>query len=253
MNKHGDDILDQFTRQADLFQATHRLAEEATRAALEVSGVCAEDVVLDVACGPGILACAFAKHARHVTGVDITPAMLERAASLQRESSLENVEWKNCDVNHLPFGDGSFSMLITRYAFHHFEQPESVLTEMVRVCAPGGKVVVIDSAPPAEKADAFNEIERMRDPSHTAALPAEEIVRMLRSEGLKIERSYYYAYEVTARSLLDRSFPADSDRDRIYRLYENDVGVDRLAMNARHTDGVLYVTFPTMITVGQKR
>jgi len=252
MNNHGDDILDQFTRQADLFQATHRLAEDATRAALEVSGVGSEDVVLDVACGPGILACAFAKHARHVTGVDITPAMLERAAKLQRESSLQNVEWKSCDVNHLPFGDGSFSMLITRYAFHHFEHPESVLAEMVRVCAPGGKVVVIDSAPPPEKADAFNAVERMRDPSHTAALPAEEIVRMMRSEGLQIERSYYYAYEVTARSLLDRSFPADGDRDRIYRLYESDVGVDRLAMNARKADGVLYVTFPTMITAGKK-
>lgn len=253
MKKHGDNILDQFTRQAGLFQATHRLAEDATRVALEISGVCDEDVVLDVACGPGILACAFAKHARHVTGVDITPAMLERAADLQRESSLENVKWMSCDVSHLPFEDGSFSMLITRYAFHHFEQPDSVLTEMVRVCVPGGKVVVIDSAPPAEKADAFNEVERMRDPSHTAALPAEEIARMMRSQDLQIERSYYYAYEVTAQSLLDRSFPADGDRDKIYRLYEDDVSVDRLAMNARHADGVLHVTFPTMITVGQKR
>jgi SAM-dependent methyltransferase len=252
MKNHDDTILDQFTRQADLFQATHRLAEDATRAALEVSGVCAEDVVLDVACGPGILACAFARHARHVTGVDITPAMLERAADLQRESSLDNVEWKSCDVNRLPFEDGSFSMLITRYAFHHFEQPESVLAEMVRVCAPGGKVVVIDSAPPCEKADAFNEVERMRDPSHTAALPAEEIARMMRSQDLEIERSYYYGYEVTARSLLDRSFPADGDRNRLYRLYESDVGVDRLAMNAIFTDGVLHVTFPTMITVGRK-
>lgn len=252
MNKHGDNILDQFTRQADQFQATHRLAEEATRAALEASGVCGEDVVLDVACGPGILACAFAQHARHVTGVDITPAMLERAANLQRESSLQNVEWQSCDVSQLPFEDGSFTLLITRYAFHHFEEPETVLAEMVRVCRPGGKLVVIDSAPPVEKVDAFNEVERMRDPSHTAALPAEEVARMMRSQGLQIERSYYYAYEVTARSLLDRSYPADGDRDRIFRLYESDVDVDRLAMNARHADGVLYVTFPTMITVGRK-
>lgn len=252
MSNHGDDILDQFTRQADLFQATHRLAEDATRAALEVSGVGSEDVVLDVACGPGILACAFAKHARYVTGVDITPAMLERAANLQRESSLQNVEWKSCDVNHLPFGDGSFSMLITRYAFHHFEQPEAVLAEMVRVCSPGGKVVVIDAAPSADKAEAYNEVERMRDPSHTVALPAEEIGRMMRAQGLQIERSYYYAYEVAARSLLERSFPADGDRERIYRLYEDDVGADRLAMNARLADGVLQVTFPTMITVGRK-
>jgi ubiquinone/menaquinone biosynthesis C-methylase UbiE len=252
MDSHDDNILDQFTKQAELFQATHRLAEDATRAALEVSGVCAEDVVLDVACGPGILACAFAQQARHVTGIDITPAMLERAANLQRELSLDNVEWKSCDVNHLPFDDGSFSMLITRYAFHHFEQPDTVLAEMVRVCAPGGKVVVIDAAPAADKADAFNGIERMRDPSHTAALPAEEISRMMLAHDLRIERTYYYAYEVAAQTLLARSFPADGDRDRIFRIYENDVAEDRLAMRARRIDGVLHVTFPTMITVGRK-
>ncbi|MGD8478346.1 MAG: methyltransferase domain-containing protein [Burkholderiales bacterium] len=252
MDSHDDDILDQFTKQADLFQATHRLAEDATRAALEVSGVCEKDVVLDVACGPGILACAFARHACHVTGVDITPAMLERAAGLQRELSLQNVDWLSCDVNHLPFEDERFSILITRYAFHHLEQPVAVLAEMARVCAPGGKVVVIDAAPPAGKADAFNEVERMRDPSHTEALPAKDISRMMLAQGLQIERSYYYAYEVAAHSLLARSFPTDGDRDRILHLYENDVGVDRLAMNARRVDGILHVTFPTMITLGRK-
>jgi SAM-dependent methyltransferase len=209
--------------------------------------------VLDVACGPGILACAFAKQARHVTGIDITPAMLEQARKLQTESLLENVDWQACDVNHLPFKDDSFSMLVTRYAFHHFEQPDAVLTEMIRVCAPGGKVVIIDSAPPAEKSVAFNETERMRDPSHTTALPASEIARMMVARGLGIEQTHFYGFEVPAESLLSRSFPADDDRDRIYRLYEGDVGVDRLAMNARYVDDVLHVTFPTMITVGRKR
>ena len=252
MDNHDDTILDQFTKQAQLFQATHRLAEDATRLALEVSGVSADDVVLDVACGPGILACAFAKQARRVTGIDITPAMLEQARTLQGESMLENVDWQTCDVNNLPFEDNSFSMLITRYAFHHFERPDAVLTEMVRVCAPGGKVVVIDAAPPAEKSDAYNDVERMRDPSHTAALPAEQISRMMVARGLDIVESRLYGYEVAAEHLLARSFPADGDRDRILRLYESDVGVDRLAMNARNTDGVLYVTFPTLITVGRK-
>lgn len=253
MDNHGNKILDQFTKQAQLFQATHRLAEDATRLALEVSDVSADDVVLDVACGPGILACAFAKQARHVTGVDITPAMLEQARKLQTESKLANVDWQACDVNHLPFEDSSFSLLVTRYAFHHFEQPDAVLTEMVRVCAPGGRLVVIDSAPPAGKTEAFNEVERMRDPSHTAALPAEEISRMMITRSLEIERTYLYAFEVAAESLLARSFPADGDREKIFRLYETDVGVNRLAMNAKYVDGVLLVTFPTMITVGRKQ
>ena len=46
---------------------------------LEMSGVGPEDTVLDVACGPGLVACAFAARAKHVTGIDLTPAMIERA------------------------------------------------------------------------------------------------------------------------------------------------------------------------------
>ena len=52
---------------------------------LEMSGVGPEDTVLDVACGPGLVACAFAARAKHVTGIDLTPAMIERAQQIQRE------------------------------------------------------------------------------------------------------------------------------------------------------------------------
>ena len=46
----------------------------------QVAGVTKDDVALDVACGPGLVACAFATIAKHVTGVDITPAIrLSRA------------------------------------------------------------------------------------------------------------------------------------------------------------------------------
>jgi len=253
MDTHGDKILDQFTKQASLFQATHRSAADAIEQALTVAGVTADDVVLDVACGPGVLTCAFAKRAKHATGVDITPTMLAQAQQLQAASQLDNIRWQLCDVTQLPFTDGSFSLVITRYAFHHLEHPEDVLKELVRVCAPGGKVVVIDSAPPPEKAAAFNEVERLRDPSHTKALTAEELSGLIAALALAIERRHLYAWEVTADSLLARSFPEDGDRARVKGLYAADVGVDELAMNARYLGDVLHVTFPTLITVIRKR
>jgi ubiquinone/menaquinone biosynthesis C-methylase UbiE len=57
----------------------------------------------------------------------------------------------------LPFRDAAFSLVVTRYSFHHFLDPQAVLAEMVRVCAPGGRVAVIDvftSTP--EEAEAYN-------------------------------------------------------------------------------------------------
>ena len=252
METHDQQILDQFTKQASLFQATHRAAEDAIRHAIAVSGVTGNDTVLDVACGPGVLTCSFAKVARHVTGIDITPKMLDEARALQETSQVRNVSWQLGDVYHMPFEDGCFSMIITRYALHHLERPEAVVAEMARVCQPGGQVVIIDSAPPPEKAVAFNDIERLRDPSHTTALTQEGITEIVERHGLRVVRRLLYAWEVTAESLLARSFPADGDRAKILRIYEADVDVDRLAMNARYVDGTLHVTLPTLITIGRK-
>lgn len=253
MNTHGEKIQDQYNKQAHLFQAAHKSAEDAIRQAICVSGVTDRDTVLDVACGPGILSCAFAKQAKHVTGIDVTPSILEEAKKLQASYGNSNVTWQNCDVYRMPFADDSFSMVITRYAFYHMEHPVLVLKEMVRVCARNGKIVLIDSALPAEKARAFNAIELERDPSHTKALNAEEVSQIMTDQGLLVERRHLYAWQVAAASLLSRSFPSDGDRKKILRKYESDVGKDRFGMDARYVEGVLWVTFPTLITVGRKQ
>ena len=70
--------------------------------------------------------------------------MIEEARKRQQSMGLTNMEWRVGDVLPLPFADSSFSAVITRYSFHHFLEPEAVLTEMVRVCQPGGRVAVVD-------------------------------------------------------------------------------------------------------------
>src|SRR6266850_1784489 len=79
-SEHRDEILDQFTRQATPFATAPGIRDEAAlRLIVECSGAGPADTVLDVACGPGLVVAAFARVARHATGIDITPAMLERA------------------------------------------------------------------------------------------------------------------------------------------------------------------------------
>ena len=104
--------------------------------------------------------------AGQVTGIDITPAMIEEAQKRQQAMGLANMAWKVGDVLPLPFPGSSFSAVITRYSFHHFLDPEAVLTEMVRVCHPGGRVAVVDvfmSTP--EQSEAYDRMEKLRDPS----------------------------------------------------------------------------------------
>ena len=97
-----------------------------------------------MACGPGLVVCAFAPHVREATGIDVTPAMLERARKLAAEKGLTNIVWRQGDVYSLPYDDASFTIVTTRFSCHHFLDPAAVLREMVRVCAPGGRVIVVD-------------------------------------------------------------------------------------------------------------
>src|SRR5262245_56202199 len=182
-DEHRRLILDQFTRQAVPFSQMRDHSPGLVLAAAEVQ---ADDTVLDVACGPGLMACAFADVAAHVTGIDLTPGMIERAKTLQQSKGQPNVTWRIGDVVPLPFADASFSLVFTRYSFHHFLAPRKVLVEMIRVCAPDGRVVVVDVFTiTTEQADAYNRMEKLRDPSHVRALSLIELTALFQESGLQ--------------------------------------------------------------------
>src|SRR5882762_11244895 len=200
-SEHRDEILDQFTRQATPFATAPGIRDEAAlRLIVECSGAGPADTVLDVACGPGLVVAAFARVARHATGIDITPAMLERARAHAADLGLTNVTWRQGDVLPLPYPDASFSIVTSRFAFHHFLDPAAVLTQMARVCRPGGTVLVVDSAPAPETADAFNRMEIVRDPSHVRALPLAEHVALFKAAGLPEPRVTHYRLEGDRKS-----------------------------------------------------
>ncbi|MBZ5607508.1 MAG: class I SAM-dependent methyltransferase [Acidobacteriia bacterium] len=246
--EHNERILDQFTRQAVPFSTAAAIRnEDALNRIVRLAEAGSDDTVLDVACGPGLLACAFARVARHVTGIDLTPAMLEQAWELQRRQKLENLTWQEGDVLPLPYEDGRFSIVSSRFAFHHFLDPLAVLKEMRRVCRPGGRIVVADSAPAANKAEAFNQMEKLRDPSHVRALPPEELCALFADAGLAAPRVQTDRLEGELEGLLERSFPREGDADRIRRMFAELLEQDGLGMETVRRDGKIYFSFPILI------
>ena len=246
--EHQDRILDQFSRQAAPFAASPQMRNEAAlNRIVAMAAPAPDDVVLDVACGPGLLACAFARVTRHVTGIDLTPKMLEQARALQQAEGLENLTWHQGDVLPLPYADASFAIVSARFAFHHFLDPLAVLKEMRRVCRGGGRVVVADSAPELGKADAFNRMERLRDPSHVRALSPEELVELFAAAGLPEPLLHRDLLPYELESLLARSFPKDGDADRIRQLFDESLQSDCLGVTAIREDGKIRFSFPTAI------
>src|SRR5215470_15298342 len=109
---HRDLILDQFTRQATPFSTSKTIAsEEALRLLVDACGAGPNDTVLDVACGGGLVVCAFAQVVRRAEGIDITPAMLDRARTLAAEKGLTNVAFRQGEAMPLPYPDASFSIV----------------------------------------------------------------------------------------------------------------------------------------------
>jgi ubiquinone/menaquinone biosynthesis C-methylase UbiE len=252
MNKHEQEIIDQFSKQAVPFTKLPGHLDSIQQL-IELSGVSEKDTVLDVACGPGMVACEFARQADQVEGIDLVEKMIEQARLRQEQEGLKNVTWKTGAVETLPYADDTFSIVITRYSFHHFLNPQAVLAEMIRVCRPGGTVLVADVSMPADQVDAFNQMERLRDPSHTAALSDVAWAELLAASGLSALRHSRYTVDMELEAQLQASFPKTGDTDKIRELFRADIGKNRMGVNARRKDGSVYYTYPIAIYTGTKQ
>jgi SAM-dependent methyltransferase len=254
-SSHQGLILDQFTRQAALFSTAAPITNaDALRMIVEAARPEPDDTVLDVACGGGIVVCAFGPHVRRATGIDVTPAMLDQAQRLAAEKGLTNVDWRQGDVNSLPFGDGSFTIVFTRFSVHHFPDPAAVLREMARACAPGGRVVVVDMYASQDQAKAaeFNRLERLRDPSHMRSLSLAELKALFGEAGLPEPEASFYELRDEVRNLLARSFPAPGDDLTIIELFKASAADDRLGVPVRIEGERIHYAYPVAILAAQR-
>lgn len=246
--EHQQRIISQFTLQAKPFaehQAhSQRESFESLRDLAELSG---SERVLDCGCGPGLVSCYLADYAREVVGVDLTQAMVDQARAGAASRALANVSFETGNVTALPFEDGEFDVTVSRYAFHHLENPEIAFREMVRVTRPGGRIVVADAAPPTVKRASYDAFEKRRDPSHTSALTLEELFFFGERAGLGEVVIRSFGVPMTLDSLVDSSFPDPSDREVLRQMMTADVGVDAMSFNARIEGGVCLLTFPIAV------
>jgi SAM-dependent methyltransferase len=132
---------------------------------------------------------AFAPHVLQVDALDLTPAMLEQVTKLAEERGITNLQTRQGDVASLPYPDASFERVTCRLCAHHFQHPARALSEIARVLAPDGLLVLVDIVSPEEPvADTFlNAVELMRDPSHVRDHSISQWLGMLGAGGLSPE------------------------------------------------------------------
>jgi SAM-dependent methyltransferase len=138
---------------------------------------------LDLGCGTGVLAARLVEAGYEMTGIDASAGMLEVLSA--EHPQLEAVVGSGTD---LPFPDDSFDLVITVAALHHVADAVDVrrtLHEMVRVLAPGGRIVVWDHNP----RNPYWRHLMARVPQDTGderLIPEAEVLVGLRSAGARI-------------------------------------------------------------------
>jgi SAM-dependent methyltransferase len=164
------------------------------------------------------------------------------------------VAWRQGDVYSLPYDDGSFTIVTTRFSCHHFLDPAAVLREMVRVCTPGGRIVVVDdyaSEDPA-KAAAFNQLEKLRDPSHSRALSLTELKGLFGTVGLPDPDATFYELRGDVPGLLARSFPNPGDDLKITEMFRASAADDHLGIPVRLDANDIYYAYPVAILAASR-
>lgn len=198
------------TAQNYLASATHARGWD-LGALVEAARPSGLELLLDVATGPGHVIGAFAPHVRATVGVDVVPEMLRLAKS----RAVPRSAFVLGDGELLPFAAARFDLVTCRFAAHHMRDLSTVLAEVVRVLAPAGIALLVDTyAPDKPGLDRFvNDLERLRDSSHIRSRGLGEWRELLAGRGLLCEVRHRWEVDITLEDWFARAKTAPSRAD----------------------------------------
>ncbi len=180
------DVKQAYRRWAPVYDITFgRLVEAGRRHTIEIMNR-RKGTVLEVGVGTGLSLPRYAKHLR-VTGIDISPDMLNKAKGRVARHNLENVEdLQEMDAGTLEFPDEEFDTVVAMYVLTVVPNPEQVMRELERVCAPGGQVILVNHFSQDEGVRGF--IERLIAPLARIIgwRPVFPVERVLGNSGLRL-------------------------------------------------------------------
>ncbi len=151
---------------------------------------------LDLGTGNGYLAFEMARRYRNVivTGLDIAEKSINLNNQIVEENSFPNVMFNSYDGTRLPYSDAKFRGIISRYAFHHFPDPELSIREIRRILKKGGFFIFSDPMTyPEDKYGFIDRYQELKDDGHWHFYYEDEVVELFRRFGL-MSAEVFYSY-----------------------------------------------------------
>ncbi|HEY0818022.1 MAG TPA: methyltransferase domain-containing protein [Rhizobacter sp.] len=128
--------------------------------------------VLDVAAGNGNATLAAARRWAQVTSTDYVPALLERGRARAIAEGFNDIDFREADVEALPFGDEGFDVVVSTFGCMFAPDHERTASEMVRVVRPGGKIGMANWTPESFIGEVFKVLGRHVAPPAGVKSPA---------------------------------------------------------------------------------
>ena len=221
MSKIHEIVKRQFDQQAANFSnwsVTKNV--EYQKAYFDFCEISSQDTLLDFACGTGEYAIFAAPKVKYVHGVDISTGMIAIALKQANKKNINNINFLCHPVEQVPFKNKSFSIVICRSAFHHFEEYDKIFDEMTRCCRNGGRISIQDIvAHSDEKIDRFfEEFEKAVDVSHHITLPKEYIKSLYDQRNIKIKNTFEIEIELHFQEYLGHARQSSESKRRISDL-----------------------------------
>ncbi len=214
-------IKDQFNKQAQNFSNWEvSQNQEYLKAYFDFCELKPNDILLDVACGPGEFSVFCAKRIKKVVGIDISENEIEIGRNYAKDNNLNNIEFFYGDVEKLPFSDHSFSFVTCKSAFHHFRKKEIVMGEMVRCVFKGGNISTQDiCAYENEKVNEFFEnLDKEIDISHNRALRKNEFTELFQNNGIEIVKQFALFVDLNINEYLNHAVQTAENLENINNL-----------------------------------
>ena len=124
----------------DFFENTYNGKVYANTGKKVAEQIESEDEVLECACGTGAISIFIAPKCKHLTATDFSQKMLKKTVTKLQQ--FNNVEIKSLDMTQIDYPDNSFDKVVAGNVIHLLDNPSVVISELVRVCKPNGKVVI---------------------------------------------------------------------------------------------------------------
>jgi SAM-dependent methyltransferase len=208
MRTHDEAVLEQFDPKASAYltSAVHAAGPDLQQAIQHARQLPSRLSMLDVGCGAGHLSVALAPLFEKGVATDISPSMLATVREVAVRRSLPHLETRQANVEDLPFADGMFDLVCSRYSAHHWRDLPAALRELRRVARPGGMLLMIDlmgdESPVVDTH--LQAIELLRDPSHVRDHSPSQWRGHLQAAGFVVQREDYWSTRLEFASWIQR-------------------------------------------------